>query len=114
MIFLCEEEAEADLFQHLERFFRILRDVRAEGFLHIRRAGLRGCRTVAVLGDLHARRCDNKSNRGGNIEAVRAITAGTYDLQDLHARMRDWRRMLSHRFCTAGDLIDRLRPRALR
>ena len=22
--------------------------------------------------------------------------------------------MLSHRFCTAGDLIDRLRPRALR
>ena len=28
--------------------------------------------------------------------------------------MRDWRRMLSHRFCTAGDLIDRLRPCALR
>ena len=113
VIFLGEEEAESYLVQKFKSLRRILGDVHAQGFLHVRGAGLGRSGAVAMLGHLHAGGSDDKGRGGGNIEAIRPVAAGTNDFQDLHARMRHRCRVFSHGRSAAGNLIDGFRPGAL-
>jgi hypothetical protein len=82
-------------------------DVGTEGFQHIGAAGFGRHAAIAVFGDLGTGRRRDEHRGCGNIEGVRAITAGTHDVDQTDARRgRHLDRELAHDLGRAGDLTD--------
>ncbi|EEF93691.1 hypothetical protein CATMIT_01676, partial [Catenibacterium mitsuokai DSM 15897] len=88
-----EHEADAGAFDALRDLFGLQLDRRAQGFEHVGAAGLGRDAAVAVLGHLGPGRSDYEHARGGDVEGVRAVAAGTHDVDQM------------------GSVGDRYRPR---
>ena len=84
MIILGKQETDVNLLQKLRALFRGNGDVHAQSLQHIRCAGFRGCRPVAVLGYGDATCRDDHGSRGGDIEGIGAVAAGSHDFQHIH------------------------------
>ena len=96
MIFLGKHETKTGFGEELSAQIGILLDVDAERFETVRRPALgRGC-PVAVLCDLDARRRDDHGGSRRNVEGIGIVTAGSDDLQHLHAGMLYRCRMAAH------------------
>ncbi len=107
MVLLREHEAEADLVQQFPAFVGILRDVDAQGLLHVRRTTRGGGCPVPVLRDFDATGRRHQSRGRGNIETVCPVSAGPDDLQHFQIGF-DRDRVFPHGRGASGDLRGRL------
>ena len=114
MVRLREEEAEAELVDRLLDPLRRQLEPEAERLEHVRRAGLRRRRAVAVLRDRRTRRRRHERGRGRDVVRVRAVAARADDVDDVGALRRDAENVLAHRLGAPGDLVGRLALRAQR
>src|SRR6185369_9546411 len=117
-----KQETDADLRNALLDFLRSNFKIYPELFKNIGAAAKRGDRPVAVLCHLDPAGGNDKGDRSRNIEAVRAVATGTYDIEnrlpidvdvitiDIEDASADpYRgRMLPHDAGGTGDLFDRL------
>src|SRR5688500_17864079 len=77
-----EHESNTKLIDCLGDLLRRQIQVDTEGREDIRRAAMRRLSAVAMLGNLTSRPRQDKCRRSGNIERVRAVTAGADDIVD--------------------------------
>ena len=108
MIFLCKEETHAGFLQKLDALFRALLDIYAQRLQTVRRAALGGGGAVSVLCDLDPARRSHQRGCGGNVEAVRIVSAGADDFQELHIGFHP-DGVFPHSGGAAGDFIDGFR-----
>ena len=93
---VCYTKLLRDLAQQLLAQFRRLVDVHAQRLKAVRRAALGGGGAVAVFGNLDAARRRDQRGRGGDIEALRAVSAGSDDVHHLHVVLH-LQRVRAHR-----------------
>ena len=108
VVFLCEEEAEVSLIEHLTALVNVLLDINAESFKAVCRSAERRSCTVAVLGDLYSRRSDYHCRCGRDVEAVSVVSARA---DYLHKIVVIFKLCcgITHSSCTACYLIYRFR-----
>ena len=87
-------------------------DVDAKRHRRIRRAGLRGQRTIAVLGDRHARASQPRGS-GGDVQRPRVCATGADDIHRSGRRL-DAADLGAHDLRRGRDLVDRLAAQAQR
>ncbi len=61
------------------------RELDAQGFQHVRAAAIARCRTVAVLGHMHAGSGHHERHQRGDIERALAIAAGAAGIEQRNA-----------------------------
>ena len=104
-----EHEADAGFLETLADLLGRQHDVGAERLEHIGRARLGGHAAVAVLGDAGAGGRHHEHRSGRYVEGVRAVAAGTDDIDEMRPRLADdLAGELAHHLGGGGHLADGL------
>ena len=108
-----EHEADAGLADAARHLFGRQLDLDAERHQHVGRAGARGERAVAMLGDRHAGARDDQAPRRWRCCRCRSIAAGADHIDGVRGRFHP-QHLRAHRGHRAGDLVDGLAAHAQR
>ena len=112
VVFLRKEEAHADLIQQFNTLLRALVNIDAQRLQAVRRAAFAGSGSVAVLCDAHPTRGGHQGGRGGNVETLRVVPAGSDNLKQLIPGFHTGC-LFAHGRRASGDFIRGLCPGAL-
>ena len=105
MIFLCEQEAQVCILQHLRILLRLKHQIDTECLKAIGGSAFARSGSVSVLGNCHTCRCSYDCCSSRNIKCIRTVSTGSDDINHIHIATVKLRCETAHTFGAGRNLF---------